>query len=132
MWTKWYAFDVITSITFSNTIGMMEQERDVDNIIAAIEGRLVYNSIVGQAPWLHGFLFGNPFVSWIANLIPAVRVMNSSKEIVAFAARQLKRYEKQEFNTVPLKDMLDRFKRFKDGEQLIDDSTMLSHASTNM
>ena len=31
----------------------METETDVNNIIAAIEGRLVYNSIVGQVPWLH-------------------------------------------------------------------------------
>ena len=45
-WLHWYAFDVISSITFSNRLGFMEQEKDVGNIIEAIEGRLVYNSIV--------------------------------------------------------------------------------------
>jgi hypothetical protein len=54
---------VISSITFSNRLGFMEQERDINNIIAAIEGRLVYNSIIGQAPWLHKYLFGNTIIA---------------------------------------------------------------------
>lgn len=57
-WLHWYAFDVITSITFSNRLDFMEQEKDVDHIIEAIEGRLVYNAIIGQAPYLHKYLFG--------------------------------------------------------------------------
>lgn len=131
-WMHWYAFDVITSITFSNTLGMMEQEQDIENIIESIEGRLAYNSVIGQAPYLHKYLFGNEIGFRLGSLIPKIRVMNSSRYIVSFAAKQLQRYEKQEFNTVPLKDMLDRFKRFKDEEQLIDDATMLSHAVSNM
>ncbi|KAF2172538.1 hypothetical protein M409DRAFT_17769 [Zasmidium cellare ATCC 36951] len=131
-WVHWYAFDVITSITFSNTLGMMEQEKDIDRIIESIEGRLMYNSVVGQAPYLHRWLFGNEIGFRLGQLIPAVRVMNSSRYIVSFAAKQLERYNKQEFNTIPLKDMLDRFKRFKDEEQLIDDPAMLSHAVSNI
>ncbi|KAM0720212.1 hypothetical protein Q7P37_004348 [Cladosporium fusiforme] len=132
-WLHWYAFDVISSITFSNRLGFMEQERDVENIIEAIEGRLVYNSIVGQAPWLHKFLFGNPIVAWFANMIPAVAVMNSSNFIVGFAAKQLQRYQQKDFNIdVQLPDMLDRFKRFKDGEQVMSDSELLTHAVSNI
>lgn len=92
----------------------------------------MYNSVVGQAPYLHKWLFGNEIGFRLGSLIPQVRVMNSSRYIVSFAARQLERYNKQDFNTVPLKDMLDRFKRFKDEEQLIDDPAMLSHAVSNM
>ena len=110
----------------------MERETDVEDIIAAIEGRLLYNSIVGQAPYLHQYLFGNDWVARVANLIPVLNKLNSSRYIVAFAAKQLKRYESNESNTIPIKDMLDRFKKFKDEEQLIDDSEMLSHASSNM
>lgn len=110
----------------------MEQEQDIGSIIEAIEGRLMYNSVVGQAPYLHKWLFGNEIGFRLGSLIPQFRVMNSSRYIVSFAAKQLERYNKQEFNTVPLKDMLDRFKRFKDEEQLIDDPTMLSHAVSNM
>ena len=58
--------------------------------------------------------------------------MNTSKYIVAFAAKQLQRYEAQDFNTVPIKDMLDRFKRTKDEEQLISSTRMRSHATRNI
>ena len=132
-WLHWYAFDTITSITFSVNLGFMEHEKDIDHIIESIEGRLKYNSVIGQAPYLHKYLFGNALVSYIANFIPALRIMNTSKYIVAFAAKQLKRYEAQDFNVeIPLKDMLDRFKRTKDDEELIDDSRMLSHATSNI
>jgi cytochrome P450 len=131
-WLHWYAFDVISSITFSNRLGFMEEEKDVENIIEAIEGRLVYNSIVGQAPWLHNYLFGNSLVSYLANAIPAVAVMNSSKFIVSFAAKQLQRYQGKEAGSNELPDMLDRFKRFKDGAQVMSDSELLSHAVSNI
>ncbi|KAK4548038.1 hypothetical protein LTR36_010758 [Oleoguttula mirabilis] len=131
-WVHWYAFDVISSITFSNRIGFMEQETDVNNIIAAIEGRLVYNSIVGQAPYLHKYLFGNSIVAWLASFIPAIATLNSSRYIVAFAAKQLQRYQSKNFNAVDLRDMLDRFRVFKDGKQVMSDSELLSHASSNI
>ncbi|KAK3070210.1 hypothetical protein LTR53_010858 [Teratosphaeriaceae sp. CCFEE 6253] len=131
-WVHWYAFDVITSVTFSNRMGFMEQEKDVQGIIAAIEGRLVYNSIVGQAPNLHKYLFGNPVVTWLASFIPFLAVLNSSRYIVAFAARSLQRYQNKEFNTAHVQDMLDRFKRHRDGEQVMDDDALLSSAVSNI
>lgn len=47
-WLHWFAFDVITSITFSNCLGFMEREEDISSIIDAIGGRLFYNSAVGR------------------------------------------------------------------------------------
>jgi cytochrome P450 len=131
-WLHWYAFDVISSITFSNRLNFMEQEKDVGNIIEAIEGRLVYNSIIGQAPWLHKFFFGNPVVSYLTSAIPAVAALNKSKYIVSFAAQQLQRYQGKDSSSGQLPDMLDRFKRFKDGEQVMSDSELLSHAVSNI
>lgn len=131
-WLHWYAFDTITSITFSNRLGFMEDECDVDHIIAAIEGRLVYNSVIGQAPFLHKYFLGNAIVARIANLIPAIAIMNSSRYIVAFAAKQLQRYQSKEFNTAELPDMLDRFKRWNDEEEVMNPSELLSHASSNI
>jgi len=113
-------------------MGFMEQEEDVQNIIAAIEGRLVYNSIVGQAPYLHRYLFGNSFVTWLVGFIPALAVLNSSRHIVAFPTQNLQRYQNKEFNTVHLQDMLDRFKRYRDGEQVMNDDELLSNAVSNM
>ena len=110
----------------------MEQEKDVENVIASVDGRLKYNSVIGQAPDLHKSLFGNAWVAWFAKCIPALNVLNSSNYIVSFAAKQLERYKNRETNTIPIKDMLARFKRFKDEEQLIDDDMMLSHAAGNI
>ncbi|KAK3686520.1 hypothetical protein LTR37_019728 [Vermiconidia calcicola] len=132
VWVHWYAWDTISSITFSNRLGFMEQEKDINNIIAAIEGRLFYNSIIGQVPSLHRFLFGNRFVAWLADCIPSIAILNSSKYIVAFTAKQLERYQNKEVNTSDLQDMLARFKRFKDGELVMSDSELLSHASGNI
>lgn len=135
-WLHWYAFDVISSITFSDRLGFMEQEEDIGGIINAIEGRLVYCSVVGQAPWLHKYcLLGNPFVERLANrFIPAVAALGSSSMIVSFAAKQLQRYQSKDpkATETQLSDMLDRFKRFKDGEQVMDYSRLLSHASGNI
>ena len=84
-------------------------------------------------PYLHKFLFGNDLVAWLAGFVPAFAALNQSRYIVAFAAKQLQRYQNQEFNTVNLRDMLDRFKRVgNDGEQTISDSELLSHATSNM
>jgi cytochrome P450 len=134
-WLHWYAFDVISSITFSNRLGFMEQETDVGGIIHAIEGRLVYCAIAGEAPWLHKYcFFGNPFMERLANLIPAVAALGSSNKIGAFSAKQLQRYRNKDPNATEtqLPDMLDRFKRFKDGEQQMDDTRLLLHSSTNI
>ncbi len=133
-WLQWYAFDVITSVTFSNRLGFMESERDVEGIINAIEGRLAYNSVIGQVPWLHRFLLDNALVGRIANLIPALKRMNTSRYIVTFAAKQLERYSESADKkyTDGLRDMLARFKRSRDGEELISENDMLSHASSNM
>ncbi|KAH4036417.1 hypothetical protein HBI09_072710 [Parastagonospora nodorum] len=132
-WLHWYAFDVITSITFSNCMGFMESEQDISGIIRAIEGRLFYNSIVGQVPALHKFLLGNRFVSRIANLLPSVRRLNTTHFIVDFARTQLSRYQTVGSSSDDLKDMLARFKRSnKDGGQAMTSDELLSHATGNI
>jgi cytochrome P450 len=131
-WLQWFSFDVITSITFSNRIGFMEQEKDVSGIINAIEGRLAYNSVIGEAPSLNRFLLGNPFVESLASYIPALARLNSARFIVAFAAKQLDRYKSSGKSTEQLRDMLARFKRSRDGEEVMSEKELLSHASSNV
>lgn len=130
--TQWYAFDVISSITFNDRFGFMEQEKDINDIIAAIEGRLTYNSIVGQVPWLHPYLFGNRAVAWLASFIPSLAVLNSAKYIIALTAKRLEAYHNNEENTKELQDLLARFKRFKDGEAIMDESELLNHTTGNI
>ncbi|RFU27323.1 hypothetical protein B7463_g9022, partial [Scytalidium lignicola] len=131
-WLQWFSFDVITSITFSNRLGFMEQEKDISGIINAIEGRLAYNSVVGEAPVLNRFLLGSPLVSSFANYIPALARLNSARFIVGFAAKQLDRYKSNDKSTDQLRDMLARFKRSRDGEEVMSDKDLLSHAASNI
>jgi hypothetical protein len=128
-----FAFDVISSITFSNRLGFMEKEEDVGGIIDAIEGRLAYNSIVGQIPGCHKLLLGDRIFASIANRFRFFARLNSVGYIVQFAANQLARYkEVQDLSNDPSRDMLARFKRLKDGESIMSDGELLSHASSNM
>lgn len=48
-WLQWHAFDVIGNLTFSRTLGFIEESRDIDNIIASIGAFFIYAAVVGQA-----------------------------------------------------------------------------------
>ncbi|KAH8817037.1 putative P450 monooxygenase [Xylogone sp. PMI_703] len=131
-WLQFFSFDVITSITFSNRLGFMEQEKDVSGIIDAIEGRLAYNCVIGEIPAMNRFLLGSALVASFANCIPALARLNSARYIVDFAAKQLDRYKTKDKSTDELRDMLARFKRSRDGEEVMSDKDLLSHASSNI
>lgn len=133
-WLHWYAFDVITSITFSTRQGFMEKEVDVDRIINAIEGRLVYNSIIGEAPFLHKFLLGNNIIAACAKQIPALARLGSVRSIVKFASSQLDRRTETRSTMSDDQpcDLLARFKRIRDNEEVMNDEDLLNHATANM
>ena len=61
-WVQYFAFDALGEVNFSEQLGFLETGTDVGNSIATIDGLLRYLSIVGQAPWLHKFLLGNPLL----------------------------------------------------------------------
>ncbi|KAL7268166.1 hypothetical protein RUND412_009219 [Rhizina undulata] len=65
-WLQWYAFDVIGEMTFSRRLGFLEEGRDVDGIIANLEDRLNYGSIVGQMPFLDRLLGKNPLFTYLS------------------------------------------------------------------
>jgi hypothetical protein len=132
-WLHWFAFDVISSITFSNRLGFMEREEDVGGIIDAIEGRLAYNAVVGQVPMMHRVLLGNRLFAAFANRFRVFARLNSAGYIVQFAAKQLARYQgMQDLSQDEHKDILARFKRSRDGESVMSDAELLSHAASNM
>ena len=131
-WLHWYAFDVITTIAFSNRLGFMESQSDVEGVIEALSTRLKYVSTIGQAPYLHKYLSGNRIVSWITNLLRDTESLNPTKHIIGFITHQVNRRETKDPSTLELKDLLGRFKRFKDGEQVMDDTELMSHASANV
>ncbi|KAJ5360020.1 Cytochrome P450 E-class group I [Penicillium concentricum] len=63
VWLQYYAFDVIGEITFAKKLGFLEQCRDIDGMMQAIKGMLVYASLCGQVPKMHKFLLGNPLLT---------------------------------------------------------------------
>lgn len=135
-WLQWYAFDVISSITFSNRFHFMEREEDVSGIIAAIEARLVYNSIVGQIPAWHPYLMGSKAGSRIlsSSSLPALARLGAARFLAAFAAKQVQRYKanKGHHADSPYRDMLARFKRTRAGAAVMSENELLSHAASNM
>jgi hypothetical protein len=60
-----YAFDVVGEFTFQKKLGFLEKGGDVDGMMAAIEGLLLYASAIGQIPETHPFLLGNPFLPYL-------------------------------------------------------------------
>ncbi|KAK2051346.1 cytochrome P450 [Colletotrichum caudatum] len=51
-WLQWYAFDVISSITFRRRFGFLEERRDVENMIGKINEGLEYVKVIGQLNWM--------------------------------------------------------------------------------
>lgn len=57
---RYYAFDVVVSLTFGKKVGFFDRGKDMDAMMEAIQGMLVYASQIGQVPYLHQILLGNP------------------------------------------------------------------------
>jgi hypothetical protein len=56
---QWYAFDAISSITFSQRLGFMERRKDVADMIAQLDFGFRYGGHIGRIAWMHKFLLGN-------------------------------------------------------------------------
>ncbi|KAF4539081.1 putative cytochrome P450 oxidoreductase [Lasiodiplodia theobromae] len=102
-WAQYFAFDALGQINFSEDLGFLRTGTDVGNSIGTIDGLLAYLSIIGQAPWLHKLLLGNPLVH---RLLP----LESSNQVQNFAVEMItKRMASIENDDKPLqRDMLAR------------------------
>ena len=45
-WLQYYAFDIIGELAWSKRLGFLDEDRDVDGIIKAVNFLLDYNSVV--------------------------------------------------------------------------------------
>lgn len=73
VWLQYYAFDVVGEITFAKKLGFLEEGRDIDGMIEAIQGMLAYASLCGQVPEMHPLLLGNPL---FPVLMPSMETWN--------------------------------------------------------
>lgn len=67
------AFDVVGELTFEKKLGFLKKGGDVDGMMEAIEGMLLYASHCGQVPEAHPFLLGNPLFPII---LPSMETWN--------------------------------------------------------
>ncbi|KAF7541770.1 hypothetical protein G7054_g255 [Neopestalotiopsis clavispora] len=98
-WMQYFAFDVLGQINFSRDLGFMEKGTDVDGIIGAIGGILVYVSLIGQVPLVHKFLLGNPL---LPKLLPSIEKTN---QVLQFSVQQV---QERLRNPTPRKDILNQ------------------------
>ncbi|KAJ5946669.1 hypothetical protein N7454_003508 [Penicillium verhagenii] len=82
-WLQYYAFDAVGEVTFAKKFGFLEEGRDIDGMMQAIRGILVYASLCGQIPEMHHFLLGNPL---FPILIPS---MESWNQVVNFTLKMV-------------------------------------------
>jgi cytochrome P450 len=59
-WLQYYAFDIVGLFSFSKMLGFLEKGGDVDAMMKGIAGILNYAATIGQIPFAHKFLLGNP------------------------------------------------------------------------
>ncbi|KAF2853429.1 cytochrome P450 [Plenodomus tracheiphilus IPT5] len=82
-WFQCYAFDVIGLITYSKRLGFLDQGRDVQGVMSALEDHLAYATHVGIYSWLHPYLF--KIRNWMAGATGVGRayVMKFTQERIA-------------------------------------------------
>ncbi|KAJ5962596.1 pisatin demethylase [Penicillium viridicatum] len=73
IWLQYYAFDVVGEFTFAKKLGFLEEGKDIDGMIEAIQGMLSYASLCGQIPEMHPLLLGNPLFPL---LMPSMETWN--------------------------------------------------------
>ncbi|KAF9894096.1 hypothetical protein FE257_009069 [Aspergillus nanangensis] len=57
-WFQCYAFDVIGHITFGQRFGFLDEGRDIEGTMAALQKLMTYSTLVGIYPEWHPRLFG--------------------------------------------------------------------------
>ncbi|KAI5456875.1 putative P450 monooxygenase [Mariannaea sp. PMI_226] len=93
-WLQWYAFDVISAITFQRRFGFMEQRKDVESMISDISTALEGAAIIGQIPSLHRWTLGNNYVAKFLAWQPLFRVPDPLRTVVRFTEDCIAEYDK--------------------------------------
>ncbi|KAF5610572.1 cytochrome p450 oxidoreductase [Fusarium tjaetaba] len=93
-WLQWYAFDVISAITFHRRFGFMEQRKDVELMIGDISSALEIGIMIGQVPSLYPWTTGNNTLAKFLAWQPFVHVPDPCRTVVKFAEHCIAEYDK--------------------------------------
>ena len=84
-WLQWYAFDVISAMTFHRRFGFMEQRKDVEHMIGDISNGLVLGAAFSQVPSLHPWFMGSRWLHALLSRQPFFRAAEPLRTIVKVA-----------------------------------------------
>ncbi|KAJ5777243.1 pisatin demethylase [Penicillium odoratum] len=133
-WLQYYAFDVVGELTFAKKLGFLEEGRDIDGMIEAIQGMLAYASVCGQVPEMHPLLLGNPL---FPILVPSMETWNQVLQFTLKAINSRSSIQRDgELDEVEKgggKDMLSRWMQIHHSDpEKLSTRDVIVHLSTNV
>jgi cytochrome P450 len=141
-WLQYYAFDVVGEFSFAKKLGFLQEGKDVDGMMEAIEGMLVYASLCGQVPDAHPFLLGNPLFpiimpsmeTWNQVLQFTLKAVNSRSSLRRDGELEKPADENGEFDEARNgKDMLSRWSTIHEVDpEKMSTRDVIVHLSTNV
>ena len=129
LYLQYFAFDVIGELTFSKRLGFLEQGQDVDGIIGAIGANFAYFSVLGQMPWLDGWLGKNPiYIKYFRRPVSSPILLFAQKLLQERLAG-LEDVEKEKVGEKAGAGKPDFLSRFLTSRKEVDDAEMLADGS---
>ncbi|TVY71200.1 Cytochrome P450 monooxygenase andK [Lachnellula suecica] len=123
-WMLFFAWDVISQLTFGRPMGFLDQGKDHTGILSTSKQAMDYFAVVGQIPALDHWLAKNP-----------VRPVGPPGfgPAVAYCAQQVMGRQKTDAETARQPDMLDGFLEIKKSNpKTSDDKTIISALLVNI
>ncbi|KAE9363577.1 cytochrome P450 [Stipitochalara longipes BDJ] len=128
-WLQYYAFDTIGELTFSKSLGFLEQGRDIDGIMKALEKTFDYAGKTGQMPWTDYLFVKNPVRAWLFGAKTAPIAQFARDRL----GERLYQNEKKAESAKQPRDFLTRFLEAKTTHpDIVDDKQVFSYTVTNM
>ncbi|KAF7552186.1 hypothetical protein G7Z17_g4509 [Cylindrodendrum hubeiense] len=129
MWLQYYAFDVIGELTFSRSLGFLDEGRDIDGIISSLEKMQDYSGKIGQMPWLDYLFIKNPIRRMIGG--------GSTGAVARFAreclVERLKHQDSSKSDGLARRDFLTRFLEAKEKHpNIVTDAQVFSYTLSNV
>ncbi|KAK5994301.1 Cytochrome P450 monooxygenase cicH [Cladobotryum mycophilum] len=91
-WLQWYAFDVISAITFQRRLGFMEKQEDIEHMIEDIGNGFKFATLAGQISLTPLWLLIKAR-ELTAKFVPSVRSRNPLKTVVQFTEECINEYD---------------------------------------
>jgi cytochrome P450 len=109
-WLQYFAFDVIGSITYSKRHGFIEENEDIDGIIAQLANTFDYAGPVGQMPWLDMLFWKNPILMTLSKW----GLYDNSFAVATFASHRMQERLASKVSNKSRDDLLTMFLKARD------------------